>query len=97
MAVVTSNCFRAVKTALQAVRFVMGLTAAIFFCCAVFLPLSGQVAAANAQSEIELGEKISKEVERVYKLSPDKSLQDRVQRLGRALAAAASIEQPLAA
>ena len=82
------RCSRAAKAVPQAMRLLAGLTAAIFFWCAVSFPAIGQAASNNAQAEIELGEKISKEVEKQYKLSPDKSQQERVQRLGRALAAA---------
>ena len=40
----------------------------------------------KADDEIELGRKVSKELEKHYKLSKDKAQQDRVERLGRALA-----------
>ena len=85
---ITSRCFRAAQTVPQSMRLLAGLTAAVLLWCAVLFPAIGQAASNNAQAEIELGEKISKEVEKQYKLSPDKSQQERVQRLGRALARA---------
>ena len=85
---VTFPYSRAANTVPQAMRLLAGLTATVLLWCAVLFPAVGQAAFYNAQDEIELGKKISKEVEKEYKLSPDKSLQERVQRLGRALAAA---------
>ena len=74
---------------LGARRLLARLTALVVVSCALWLPQAGEAAFYNTQDEIELGRKISKAVEKEYKLSPDKSLQERVQRLGRALAAAA--------
>ncbi len=58
------RCSHAVKAVPQATRLLAGLTAVIFLWCAVLLPAIGQAASNNAQAEIELGEKISKEVEK---------------------------------
>lgn len=66
-------------------RSVNWLTVVVFLWAA--LAVWPAVAYANVQDEIEIGKKVGKELERAYKLSPDKAAQERVERLGRALAA----------
>lgn len=67
-------------------RSVTWLTVTLFF-WAVLIAWWPAAAYASVQDEIEIGKKVGKELERAYKLSPDKAAQERVERLGRALAA----------
>lgn len=66
----------------------IGIAIILFFICyGICLPQTAGAAFYNVKDEIEIGRSVSKEVEKSYKLSGDKNVQERVERLGRQLAA----------
>ena len=70
-------------------RFSYLAIALIFFVVwAAICPAVAQASFYSVKDEIEIGKRVGKEIEKEYKLSPDQAAQERVERLGRALATA---------
>ena len=70
----------------QSLSWIGIVTAFCFILYGICLPQTATAAFYNIKDEIEIGRNVSKEVEKIYKLSSDKGVQERVERLGRQLA-----------
>ena len=70
-------------------RFSYLAIALVFFVVwAAICPAVAQASFYSVKDEIEIGKRVGKAIEKEYKLSPDQAAQERVERLGRALATA---------